>query len=138
MARNTQVEKIEPTLPSERAAELIKRQLDQIDGLLELGHDDPEVRKWDNITEQILIKAFGKPNDNLNDFYSVRHGGSMIITDEYDSQREFQNNIQKCRKLLEGFMEQLEMFAVPESKPTESEDKKDIQGTKNHHQDANG
>lgn len=116
MAKSTQIEKIEPTLPPERSIELIKRQIDQIDGLLQLNHDDPEVRKWDNVTEQILVNAFGKPHDNLLDFSSVRHGGSvMIIGDDYNSQAEYLNNIQNCRKLLEGFIEQLEMFAQSSS-----------------------
>lgn len=108
-------EKIEPTLPSERAKELIKRQLDQIDGLIQLRYNDPEVRKWDNITEQILIKAFGKPHDNLSDFLSARHSGIVLVTrDEYELQEDYKENLQKCRKLLEGFIEQLEIFVEPQ------------------------
>lgn len=121
MARSKAVEeKIQPTLPSERAMELIMRQIDQIDGLLQLKYNDPEVRKWDNITEQILIKSFGKPHDNLSDFYAARHSGAVLFAQsDYELQEQYIENMQKCRKLLEGFIEQLEIFAEPqESTPT--------------------
>lgn len=114
MAKNSyQIEKREPTLPPERAIELIKRQMDQIDGLLQLEYNDPEVNKWDNITEQILINAFGKPHENLSDFNSARHGGSVIHMgmDDYELQEDFKENLENSRKILEGFIEQLEMFA---------------------------
>jgi len=133
MAKRSIEERIEPTLPSERAIELIKRQIDQIDGLLQLNYNDPEVRKWDNVTEQILVNSFGKPHDNLSDFQAARYGGVMIIGDDYNSQREYLENIQECRKLLEGFIEQLEMFtqptetAIPEGKTkTEKQRSKSI------------
>lgn len=127
MAKSMQIEKIQPSLPPERAAQLIKRQIDQIDGLLELAYNDPEVRKWDNMTEQILIKSFGKPHDNLSDFFSARHGGVVrmgMYPDEL--QLEYQENLTKCKKLLEGFIEQLDLFAEPIIDKSQTEDKKDL------------
>lgn len=107
-------EKIEPTLPPERAKELIKKQIGQIDGLLQLRYDDPAVRKWDNMTEQILIKTFGKPHDNLSDFTSARHGGAILMAgDDYAFQEQYKGNLQECKKLLEGFIEQLDIFSGP-------------------------
>lgn len=114
MAKSIQIEKIEPTLPPERAKELIERQMYQIDGLLQLRYNDPEVRKWDNMTEQILIKTFGKPNDNLSDFLGTRHRSGFVPSDEYGLQEEFKEDLERCRKLLEGFIEQLDIFSEPE------------------------
>lgn len=117
MAKTPSQERIEPTLPPERATELIKRQIDQLEGLLQLRYDDPEVRKWDNITEQILIKAFGKPHENLSDFSYARYGGALIMgMDEYEHQEEYKRNLQNCRKILEGFIEQLDMFSGAQQK----------------------
>lgn len=113
--RSIPQEKIQPTLSAERAIELIKRQINQIEGLLELRYDDPEVKKWDNITEQILVKAFGRPNDNLSYYHNARHLGSFFFAPGSDDelQRDFEESMGKGRKLLEGFVEQLEMFAEP-------------------------
>ncbi len=117
-----QIERREPTLPSERAIELIRRQMDQIDGLLQLTYNDPEVNKWDNITEQILINAFGKPHDNLSDFNHARHGGSVIHMgmEDYELQEAFKENLENSRKILEGFIEQLQMFAPQKTTETVS------------------
>lgn len=112
MTKYTQETKIEPSLPSERAIELIKRQMDKIEGLIKLRYDDPEVRKWDNMTEQILINSFGKPHDNLSDFNYARHGGAGIIGGEdYEYQNEFIEHLKDTKKLLEGFIEQIEIFS---------------------------
>lgn len=114
MVKFAQTEKIEPTLSPQRAKELIERQMYQIDGLLQLKYNDPEIRKWDNMTEQILIKTFGKPNDNLLDFLAARHRSGFVPTDEYGLQEEFKEDLGRCRKLLEGFIEQLDIFSEPE------------------------
>jgi len=107
------IEKISPTLSPTKGRELIKRQLDQIDKLIKLQHDDPEIRKWDNTTEQVIIKTFGKPHDNLSHYSSALHGGSMLLTGETNWQAEHVENMNKVKKLLEGFVEQLDIFNEP-------------------------
>lgn len=110
--RSIPVEKIGPTLSPEKAKKFLQRQVEQINGLLQRKYNDPEIRKWDNITEQILIKAFGKPHENLSDFYSARQSAVAFFTnDEYTIQEEYKGNLLKCKKLLEGFIEQLIMFS---------------------------
>ena len=116
MARNYREEITPPSLESERAIELLKRQIGQIDALLQLKHDDPEVAKWNSMTEQVIIKAFGKPHDNLSNYYSARHGGPMWVNmSDSEIQKNFVNGLQHGRKILEGFIEQLELFG---GKPT--------------------
>lgn len=102
---------IKPTLDPEKAKELFKRQIGKINDQLKLQYDDPEVDSWDNFTEQLIIQAFGKPHGNLNAFYNAKHAGPiwMGMPDE-----ALQNNHVKgrenLRKLLEGFIDQLELF----------------------------
>ncbi len=111
MARAYKEEKISPSLDSKKAIELLKRQIGQIDNLLQLNYDDPEVDKWNNMTDQIIIKAFGKPHDNLSAYHSSRHGGPMWVNmSDNEIQKNFINGLNNARKILEGFIEQLEIF----------------------------
>ena len=111
MARAYKEDKNSPSLDPKRAVELLKRQIGQIDNLLKLNYDDPEVDKWNNMTEQIIIRTFGKPHDNLSAYYSSRHGGPMWVNmSDREIQNNFINGLKNARKILEGFIEQLEIF----------------------------
>lgn len=122
MTKNFQ-EKITPSLSSEKSIELIKSQISKIDHLLTLNNDDPEIDKWDNMTDQILIKSFGKPHENQDLFHAARFGAFSMGASEYELQQNYISARNKIRKLLEGFVEQLELFGEPtsraEDKPTE-------------------
>ena len=72
-------ERMEPVLPAERAIQLFKSQMAKIDDLSRHGSDDPEVSKWDNFTEQLIVKAFGSPHSNLHAFQDSRYAGSMYV-----------------------------------------------------------
>ena len=60
------------TLTSQQGLELLRRQLERMDSLSKLRYDDPEVKKWEVTTENILHGAFGKPDgyahDNTREF----------------------------------------------------------------------
>lgn len=119
MPKQKSEERIEATLESQKSIELFKQQISKIDQLLTMCYDDPEVNKWDNFTEQLIIKTFGKPHDNLNAFYSSQFGGPIFggmstsqLQQHYIKARE------NIRKLLEGFVEQLEAFAPIAAKET--------------------
>lgn len=111
MAKSPKEERIPPSLQPNKAIELLKKQIEKIDKLFQLHHRDPEVKKWENFTEQIIIKAFGSPHKNLSDFKSAQYVGQLRIgmPDE-----EFQECVKRGlltrKKLLEGFVEQLEAF----------------------------
>ncbi|HBR22670.1 MAG TPA: nucleic acid-binding protein [Nitrospiraceae bacterium] len=117
MTKYPKEERIPPSLSSSQAIELIKKQMEQIDKLLQLHCDDPEVRKWDNLTEQVIIRAFGKPHDNL-DVYSSAYDVPSISSWTGNSNGIHQNSFIKTlhnkRSLLEGFIEQLKIFGSTE------------------------
>lgn len=106
-------ESIKPSLSPQKAIELFGRQISLIDHLKTLMFKDPEVDKWENFTEQLIIQAFGKPHGNLDAFYRARHGGPMWINMSDDQiQENYLNARENFRKLLEGFIEQLELFTL--------------------------
>jgi predicted nucleotide-binding protein len=114
LARQIREERTPPEFPPNKAIALLKKQMDQIDRLLQLHHDDPEVDKWDNFTSQVLIKAFGKPHDNLSAFDSARFGSGVGWgMSDYEYQEEFIKHLNNTKKILEGFIEQLEVFGEP-------------------------
>src|SRR3989338_5997209 len=111
MPRYQKEERISPSLTTNQAIELLKKQIEQIDRLLQLHHDDPAVDRWENFTEQIIIKAFGKPNENLSAYRDAKYTGEWY-TDMSDEalQENLIKKFQKRKSLLEGFIEQLEAF----------------------------
>ena len=111
MAKYQKEEKIPPSLPPTKAIELLKKQIELIDKLLQLHHDDPEFTKWDNFTEQIIIKTFGKPHENLTDYTSSRYAGEIWANMPDEAfQENFVKSLNIRKKLLESFIEQLEAF----------------------------
>jgi len=112
--RAYQEERIPPSLPPNKAIALLRQQRDKIDDLLKLKYDDPQVDKWDNFTQQVIVKSFGKPHDNLSAYYSTRTGGSIYVNmPDYAIQENFINGYTALKTLLEGFIEQLEAFGEP-------------------------
>jgi len=120
MPRKTE-ETIKPNLPPQKAVELFNRQLSFIDHLKTLRYDDPEVDKWENFTEQLIIKAFGKPHDNIGAFYSARIGGLVFVNmPDQEVQENYLKARENLRKLLEGHIEQLELFFTGTVQPQET------------------
>lgn len=109
--RKEKEENILSSLDPEKAKELFKRQIQKIDHLLTLKHDDPEIDAWENFTEQLIIQAFGKPCINLNAYYSARHGGPIHFgMSENECQENYIRSRQGLKKLFEGFIDQLELL----------------------------
>lgn len=119
MPKYQKEENIPPSFPPDRAIELLKKQLEQIDNLLQLSYDDTEVDKWDNITEQVIIKAFGKPHENLKAYHDAKYVGEHWVGMPVEAiQSNFIKRLHKRKSLLEGFVEQLEAFgSVGEPQP---------------------
>jgi predicted nucleotide-binding protein len=112
MPKYPKEEKILPSLQSNQSIELLQKQIEQIDKLSQLHHDDPKIDRWENFTEQIIIKAFGKPNENLSAYLDEKYTGEWY-TDMPDEalQENFIKKLQKRKSLLEGFIEQLKAFS---------------------------
>ena len=108
-ARKVEVERVEPSLSPQKAVELLKGQIAKIEALTNLDYNDPEVNAWCNFTEQVIIKAFGKPSENLDAYHSARFPG--VISPDTDWQEEHVSGLRTTKRLLEGFIEQLEAFA---------------------------
>ncbi|MBI2560542.1 MAG: nucleotide-binding protein [Planctomycetes bacterium] len=116
MAKYPKEERIPPSLKPKKAIELLRKQKEKIDELMKLHHNDPEVDKWENFTKQIIIKAFGDPHENLSTFWGAGIG-HFAATSYSEMQENFMEGLHKRKKLLEGFIEQLEAFGevTPES-----------------------
>jgi uncharacterized protein (TIGR02391 family) len=107
-------DRVVPTLTSHRAIELIKRQLQQLEAVILLRKDDPEVDKWTSTTAQILKAALGEPHEMLDRF---RQAGQVYIftTDMPDSYFEeiYRDGMTTKRAILEASIDQLEVLAPP-------------------------
>ena len=123
---------VDPTLSSEKAIELIERQIERADEILNLPYTDPKVNAWKNTTVNILEAAFGLPNGtphrNSTEFNYASSGISGPSVYGRDSTAAFQHShqllTQKRKALLQGFVEQLrDLSPVAEvaSDPTSAE-----------------
>jgi hypothetical protein len=65
--RQPHQESVQPTLSSERAIELLKQQLSRIDQVEQLRYDDPEVKKWELTTLNVLNGTFGKRDGEMHE-----------------------------------------------------------------------
>jgi len=111
MAQKT--ERIVPTLDPSRGIELIKKQIDKIDEIINLEYNSPKVRAWESFTEELLVNVFGKPHNNLDNFRSTLHSGGPIRIGMSDQewQENFVRSMQDIKELLASFTDQLELFA---------------------------
>jgi len=112
MVRQRKEEKIEPELPPNKAIELLQKQIASIDIFLTKSYDDPDWEAWKNFTEQVIIKTFGKPHENLDAYYSALQGGNWWVNmPEEAIQKNHIDNLHVIKKLLEGFIEQIKSFS---------------------------
>src|SRR5665213_2504683 len=51
-----------PSLSPDKAISFIQRQLDRLEEIEALRHDDPKIKAWESTTRDILDKTFGKPH----------------------------------------------------------------------------
>jgi uncharacterized protein (TIGR02391 family) len=101
-----------PTLTPQRATELLRRQIDELDRVSLLQRDDPEVNKWKATTDAVLKAAFGSPSDIVSRF-QVAVGAVYMNMSASFYQREFQKGMSQKRAVLESAIEQLEILAPP-------------------------
>jgi uncharacterized protein (TIGR02391 family) len=112
-------ETVPPTISPHQAIPLLHQQIQRLEEIMKLHHDDPKVDAWESTTENILTAAFGLPNGELhpNTFNIIkRHARGRLfyvgMTDA-DRQQDFVKSQQTRKALLEACIEQLETLAPP-------------------------
>ena len=116
------IERIAPTLEPSKGIELLKKQIDKIDEIINLEYDSPKVRAWESFTRELLVNIFGKPHSNLDNFGSTLHSGGPIRIGMSDQewQENFVRSMENMKELLLSFIDQLELFApvISREEPT--------------------
>jgi len=121
MATRRQPDTVAPSIPPDKAIQLLTTKIDDIDRIKALRNDDPEVRKWKDTTEAILDAAFGKPNGMPHQMtqnfdsaghYPVRRVGfsGRGGTPDHVIQHQHQRNLLQKKAVLESSIEQLQLF----------------------------
>jgi predicted nucleotide-binding protein len=102
-----------PSLPSADGIRLLRKQIDAIPEHIALWHDDPKIARWENYTEDIIIRSFGKPSTQFNaywriDKYQGLRFGIRYAPSEAEFQAAFKSTMEQRKELMEGFVEQLQ------------------------------
>jgi hypothetical protein len=99
--------KDKPLLDPERAIELLLQQIGK--NVEDLPFDDPQLWRWWTTTGSIIREAFGPEHPNGFEFSSTSPSNFP-----QQLQEDHATNIRQRKALLEGFIEQLQIF-----RPTE-------------------
>ena len=120
-----QKESVPPNLSPARALELLRQQLDRIDEVQQMRHDDPAIRKWELTTTNILHGAFGKPDGEMHENtreFAYCHGGPIYVgMTPHEVQRNHVELTQNRKAVLESLIEQLEILAPPAAQTESSQ-----------------
>jgi uncharacterized protein (TIGR02391 family) len=114
--KSTVLANIPPSLTPQRSIELLRLRLAELDRVVALRRDDPEVDKWLNTTEAILDSAFGKPNGtshNTTNNFKYTLGVTYMGRSDQFYEQEYRKDMLKKKAALESCIEQLEILAPP-------------------------
>src|SRR5437879_3900972 len=77
----TTKESVPPTMSPHQAIPLLSRQIERLEEIMKLHHDDPRVDAWESTTENILNAAFGLPNGEMhpNTLKIIKYHGSGTL-----------------------------------------------------------
>jgi hypothetical protein len=103
-------------LSPERAHAALSKQLDMLQQTLKgrnYGDVEAEETEWTNLTEKLIIRAFGSDSVNLHHFYRARNAGDHYVvpygasfTHEY-YQHNFEERIKAFEAVLRGSLSEL-------------------------------
>jgi hypothetical protein len=99
--------KDKPLLDPERAIELLRQQIGK--DVEDLPFDDPQLYRWWSTTRSVIQGAFGPKHSNVFEFSSTSPSN---FPEQF--QEDHATNIRQRKALIEGFIDQLQLF-----RPTE-------------------
>lgn len=109
---------VPPTMQPHQAIPLLRRQIERLEEIVQLNHDDPKTAAWESTTENILSAVYGlpdgEPHPNTADFKYASSGQPMFRgMSNAEVQRDFVRIQQQRKALLEAYIEQLQDLAPP-------------------------
>jgi uncharacterized protein (TIGR02391 family) len=113
MARRSSTKsQVAPTLTPHRAIDILREQLNRLDGLSNLRGSDSAVSKWQNTTLAVLKGAFGEPHPMVDGFHLPLMPLSTGMPSSYFEQ-SVRDELAHNREIVESSIEQLEILAPP-------------------------
>jgi len=102
----------------EEHIELIRQQISQIDGLLELHDEDMKFQKWYQRTSMILEETPGAKHEEVEDFKDITYTEMRVrmVGEPRPSEEDlvaYRKGLQRARLLLEGIVDRYELFEKP-------------------------
>jgi len=120
-----QRDSVPPSLSSQRAIELLRAQLGMIERIEQLPSNDPEIKKWELTTENILNATFGMPNgdkhQNTKQFAYASGGPLHMGMSPREQQVYHQVQTRNRRAVLKSIIQQLELLAPPAAQVAEGQ-----------------
>lgn len=116
-SRRPRGESIPPRLTPAQAIPLIRRQIERLDEIVSLPHDNPKRRAWESTTETVLNDVFGQPDGAMHDKTArvIHASGGPLYMDMSEREQQIYHVKQQenRRALLEAYIEDLETLTAP-------------------------
>lgn len=111
-------EHVAPAITTQKAIELIQRQLRQFEEVIRLQRDNPEVDKWTSTTEQILRASFGEPHGEDHEMLrKFKNAGAILMfssnTPDSYFEETYREGMAMKKAILESCIDQLQILAPP-------------------------
>lgn len=104
-----------PDLPYDRALPAIEEQLARLQSLKGRSYDEAadDEKRWYQLTEAIIERAFGNPSTNLTNLHWARTAGEHYIGGMTPAQlqRNYDLRMREFESLLRSLVEEMQLFA---------------------------
>jgi len=115
--RRTQPPPTPPDLSPERAYSALANQLEALQALKSMNYQEgePKETEWANLTEKLLIRAFGSDSANLQHFHRAESAGSYYIrpfgggVDHHQNQNNYNERIQSFEGVVKSCLAELKL-----------------------------
>ena len=95
-----------------KALERLRRVLDAIPELKNLGRGTPEFEKWHRDTKVAITNAFGNESDNIKDFNKIKYSVPFFVSGMTESnfQNAYVRGLQSAASVLESMIEEIKEY----------------------------
>src|SRR5690349_1086007 len=105
--RNRQPEQKPRSMAPDKALVLLKEKIAVGIELQKVNRHDPKITEWERSVENLLVMAFGNPNDNLNAWHREGSYFGFGGESESEAQRDWERRHQAQLAVLNSAVEQL-------------------------------
>lgn len=118
------IRKVDGTMQSKRAIEILERQRTEIAKLLRMHRMSPEFTKWRRDTEIALERIFSPGSRNIADFKEISYSLSVFMntTPDHEFQAAYERGLKRADAILASMIDEIRDYDFAEADETGAPD----------------